>query len=287
MRRLIVIPIVLIALLAGAMVWSGGGTSQHVDFKFINRGDILTLDPNQMSYLQDIRMAYALWEGLYTYDPQTLKPIPGVASRVEISPDKRVYTFHLRPEARWSNGDPVVAHDFVFAWKRMLDEPGDYTYLHYYIKGAEAYFEAAAKGEHPSYKTVGVEALDPHTLRVTLNNPVSFFLDLVAFPPFLPLHEKSMEPFAEHDPRTGDITGYKQQFTRPPHLVTNGPFVLKRWDFKRRLILQKNPCYWDAAHVKSNSLEMVVVEDPLTQLMLYESGQVQWLADVPSEVAPN
>ncbi|HEX8525027.1 MAG TPA: peptide ABC transporter substrate-binding protein [Tepidisphaeraceae bacterium] len=285
MGRLLVIPLALIVMLTGALAWSGGGASQRVDFRFINRGDIITLDPNQMSYVQDIRMAYAMWEGLYTYDSRTYMPVPGTASGCDISADKRVYTFHLRHEARWSNGDPVTAGDFVFAWKRMLDEPGDYTYLHYYIKGAEKYVEDAAAHRPVEFKTVGVEALDPHTLRVTLNDPVTFFLDLMAFSPFLPLHAKSMEPFKEVDARTGKVT-YSQHFTRPPHVVCNGPFVLKKWDFKRRLVLEKNAHYWDMAHVKSDSMEMVVCDDRLSQLMMFDSGAVDWLAEVSSDVVP-
>src|SRR5687768_11570242 len=139
MLRLLIIPLALLVLLAGAMAWSGSATQGRSDFVFINRGDIITLDPNQMSYLQDMRMAYAMWEGLYTYEPMTLEPIPGCASSADVSPDKRVYTFHLRPEAKWSNGDPLTTADFVFAWRRMLESPGEYTYLFYYIKGAEEY----------------------------------------------------------------------------------------------------------------------------------------------------
>src|SRR6185369_16193151 len=104
-----------------------------------NRGDINTLDLNQMSYLQDFRMAYAMWEGLFMYHPQTLEPNPGCASSVDVTPDKRSYTFHIRPQAKWSDGTPVTAKDFVFAWRRMLESPAEYTYLHYYIKGAEKY----------------------------------------------------------------------------------------------------------------------------------------------------
>src|SRR4051812_25596014 len=107
MLRLLSIPAALILLLAGAIAWSGLGTQPRGEFRFINRGDVITLDPNQMSWLQDIRMAYAMWEGLYTYDPYDLTPIPGVAQSVDISPDKKIYTFHLRRDARWSNGDPV------------------------------------------------------------------------------------------------------------------------------------------------------------------------------------
>lgn len=295
MLRLLAIPLGLLILLAGAMAWSGSTTEKRADFVFINRGDIITLDPNQMSYLQDIRMAYAMWEGLYTYEPMTLEPIPGAARSVDVSPDKRTYTFRLRPDARWSNGDPVTAHDFQFAWRRMLESPGEYSYLLFYIQGAEAYMTEYAKGPAAGaaaaggaaggadFNTVGIEAPDPHTLKVTLNDPVAFFLDLVAFPTFLPLHKPSMEKFAQRNTTTGRVT-YDQKFTRPPDLVTNGPFVLRRWEFKRRLLLERNPHYWDAGNVRSNTIEMVVVEDPLTQLLRYESGTVDWVASVPTEI---
>lgn len=285
MLRLLIIPLALLVLLAGAMAWSGSATAGRADFVFINRGDIVTLDPNQMSYLQDIRMAHAMWEGLYTYDPETLEPIPGCASEADVSADKRIYTFHLRPDAKWSNGDPVTSGDFVFAWRRMLESPGEYTYLLYYIKGAEQYVADIAAGKPDAdFETVGVEALDAKTLRVTLNDPVAFFFDLCAFPTFLPLHKPSMEKFARVDEKTGRTT-YDGQFTRPPHIVSNGPYVLKSWDFKRRLLLEKNPHYWDADNVKCDSIEMAVVEDALTQLLRYESGSVDWVASVPTEIA--
>jgi oligopeptide transport system substrate-binding protein len=290
MARLLIIPGALLVLLAGAMVWSGGAAEKPADFTFINRGDIITLDPNQRSYLQDIRMALAMWEGLYTYDAQTLEPIPGCASGADVNANKTEYTFHIRPDAKWSNGDPVTTADFVFAWRRMLESPGEYTYLFFYINNAEQYvkdYQAFLRGERsaaPDFSKVGIEPIDQRTLRVRLHDPVTFFLDLAAFAPFLPLHQASMKKFEEVDSRTGHVT-YDQKFTRPPSVVTNGPFKLTAWDFKRRLRLEANPYYWDRAHVRSKSIEMVVVEDPLTQLMRYDSGSVQWLAEVPSEIA--
>src|ERR1700735_3185998 len=92
-----------------------------------------------MAYNIDIRMGYALWEGLFTPHPVTLDAIPGCAFPIEVNADKTVYTFHIRPEAKWSNGDDLVAQDFVFAWRRMLESVGDYSYLLYYIKGAKDY----------------------------------------------------------------------------------------------------------------------------------------------------
>jgi oligopeptide transport system substrate-binding protein len=198
MARLLLIPLALLGLLTAVMLWSGGTREQRADFAFINRGDNKTLDPNNMSWMQDIRLAYALWEGLYSLDPMTLQPILGSAASVDLSPDKRVYTFHLRPDARWSNGDPLLVRDFRFEFQRMLESPGEYTYLHHYIQGAEKYESDYAeylkkKGERqpttqPDFSTVGEKEIDQRTFRVTLNNPVPFFPALCAFPPFFPLH---------------------------------------------------------------------------------------------------
>src|ERR1700734_3083976 len=114
MVRLLLIPAALFILLAAVILWSGDTREKRADFAFINRGYNKTLDLNNMSWMQDIRLAYALWEGLYALDPATLQPILGSASSVDLSPDKRVYTFHIRAAARWSNGDPLLARDFLF-----------------------------------------------------------------------------------------------------------------------------------------------------------------------------
>ena len=289
MGRLLSILAVLVVLCVGALLWSGGGVEKRADFTFINRGDIHTLDLNQMSYLQDFRVTYAIREGLYTYDPKTIQPIPAIAYKHDLSPDQKVWTFHLRPEARWSNGDPVTAHDFIFSWAWMLKEPGEYTSLFYYVKNAKPFQDAwIESGKDRSRKAmplseVGFAALDDHTLRVTLSNPVPFFLDLLAFPPFYPRHEKSMEPFKQ--PQAHGRFTYSTNYTRPPHVVTNGPFVLTKWEFKRRLRMDKNPHYWDKANVVSDSIEMVVNEQELSQFLQYETGAVDWLSTVPAEQA--
>ena len=288
MLRLLVIPLALLALLAGAMLWSGaaGREEAPADFVFVNRGETGTLDPRGMSWLQDIRVAYALWEGLYTLDPQTLDSVPGCSTRAEISPDGTVYTFHIRPDARWSNGDPVTAADFVFAWRRMLREPGDYTYLLHYIKGAAAYEKAFADKKPADFGAVGVEAVDAKTLRVTLEYPVEFFLDLVAFPPFFPMHEKSMEPFL--DPDSGS---YRKEFTHPPFLVGNGPYRLDKWEFKVRIRMVASDYYWNKPAVKSKVVDMLSFADAQTAFLKYETdppgrpGSVDWLAEVPNDIA--
>src|SRR3954453_17882386 len=118
MLRLFLIPIGLLVLVVGAIAWSGGGTEPRADFAFINRGDIYTLDLNQMQYMQDFRLTYAIREGLYGLDSKTFRPTPAGAVSYDQSPDKKVWTFHLRKEATWSNGTPVTARDYQFSWRR-------------------------------------------------------------------------------------------------------------------------------------------------------------------------
>jgi oligopeptide transport system substrate-binding protein len=294
MARLLLIPSALIGLLVAVMIWSGSASDQRADFAFINRGDNKSLDPNNMSWMQDIRLAYALWEGLYALDPTTLQPILGSAASVDLSPDKRIYTFHIRSDARWSNGEALLARDFLFEFRRMLETPGEYTYLHHYIQGAQAYEAAysdylkAKSAGHaataPDFSTVGEQALDERTLRITLTHPVPFFPSLCAFPPFFPMHEPSMRKFADIDTNTGQTT-YRAEFTRPPNLVTNGPYRMADWTFKRRVRLIANDFYWDHANVKSRVIDQVYDEEPLAAFRLYEQGDVDWLADVDPEIA--
>jgi oligopeptide transport system substrate-binding protein len=294
MGRLLIILLVLVGLLAGALAWSNSGREARADFSFINRGDNKCLDPNDMSWMQDIRLAYALWEGLYALDPVTLKPILGAAESVETSADKRVWTFHIRPSARWSNGEPLRAQDFLFEWRRMLETPGEYTYLHHYIEGAEAYEDAYADfvaavadgktATRPDFSTVGEKVLDDRTIQVTLKHPVPFFPSLCAFPPFFPMYEPAMRAFGTTNAQTGQTT-YDLAFTRPPNLVTNGPYRMAEWTFKRRVRLIASDFYWDRANVKSRVIDQVYDDEPLAAFRLYEQGDVDWLADVDPEIA--
>ena len=296
MLRLSIIPLALLALLAGAMAWSSRGQGRPADFTFVNRGDNKTLDLGVMSWNMDIRIAYALWEGLFTPDPVTFKPIPGVADRMEASPDKRVFTFHLREGARWSDGHDVTTADFVFGWRRMLEQPGEYTYLFEYIRGAKEYelaydgwkkaIGAGAKSPPaPDFSTVGIEALGPRVLRVSLKNPVPFFTSLCAFPSFFPQDRRCMQPFAQMDPTGTYVASYDQAFTRPPHLVSNGPYRLAEWSFKRRIRMVANNYYWNRANVKSRVIDQLSADDQLAAFRLYESGHADWLPEVDADLS--
>ncbi|HEY0009006.1 MAG TPA: peptide ABC transporter substrate-binding protein, partial [Tepidisphaeraceae bacterium] len=252
--------------------------------RFINRGDIFTLDLNQMSYLQDFRVTYAIREGLYAPAGPEFTPIPAGALRCDLSEDKRVYTFHLRPDARWSNGDPVTAWDYLFSWRRMLEEPGEYTFFLYAVENAEAYQKAYQADKPISFEAVGAKAIDDHTLRVTLDRPIAYFLDLVAFPALYPRHSESMKPFLRAT--ASGKTYYTNEYTRPPHVVTNGPFKLTKWEFKRVLRMERNPHYWDAANVKLDAIENIVNDNVLSQFLQYEAGAADWISEVPPDLAP-
>ena len=280
----------------------------RAEFVFVNRGTIKTLDPAAMSWMQDIRLALTIWEGLTTYDPQTTKPIPGAARQPEISDDRLTYTFRLRPEARWSNGDAVTAHDFACAWRRAV-EPGtaaDYAFMFNHIDGVEAYCawrnaeierlgalrgaeQRAARDAHLAEAdrrwadTVGLKVLGPRTLRVRLRQPVAYFLDLCAFSIFLPVHHASIQRFRTVSPE--GLIYYDQQWTKPVNTHHNGPFAMTAWTFKRSIRLKRNPHYWDRANVRLATAEMLSVPDANTAWLMYEAGTVDWLSDLSMDYA--
>lgn len=253
-------------------------------FRFVNRGEVKTLDPNRMSWMQDIRVGYGLWEGLYALDPATLEAVPGAAEKIDLSPDQTTYTFTMRSNGKWSNGEAVTSGDFVFAWRRMLEQPGDYTYLLHYIVGAAEY-EAAYRADPASadFAKVGIKAPSPGQLIVTLKHPVGFWPDICAFPPTWPLHQKSMQPFREE--AAGGRVSYKGEFTRAGNLVSNGPYRLARWEPKQGIRLEANAYYWNRAAVKMPAVEVLPSEDPQAGFLKYNAGQAHWLAEVLGHVA--
>jgi len=288
MRRILLLPtLFLLALGALCFLLSAGpftrrgAASRPIVVGILD--DIKTLDVAKMSWANDIRAAMALYEGLTMYDTRDkLQPIPAAAASWEISADRKTYTFHLRPDGRWSNGDPVTADDFLFAWKRALTPAtgADYIGLFKSIRGAEEYTAALEKKAPPGPDLLGFKKLDGLTLQVQLRAPCAYFLDLLAMPVYFPLHEKSMRPFL-----LKDATGYDEAFTQPPHLVSNGPFQLTEWRVKRDLAFKPNPFYWDQAGVKCPALRIESVSDSRAALMKFESGELDYLTFMPQDFA--
>jgi oligopeptide transport system substrate-binding protein len=274
--------------LAGVLVWlAGGPRAQRADFVFAAT-EPRTVDPHRVSWLFEIQLAAAMFEGLTRLNDQTFQPEPAVAASWDTSADGRTWTFHLRPAARWSNGDPVTAEDFRFGWLRVLEPrtESQYAALLFTIAGAEAYYRARLDddpGNDSPADTVGVAAPDPATLVVQLAGPCPYFLDLTSFVTFAPAHRPTLERWAYRDGRVARDT--QHLWTRPEHIVTNGPFVLARWTFKEALLLRRNPHYWDAASIGMETIEAYIVVDPNAALIAYQTGRVDLVRGLERTVA--
>ncbi|WP_461518173.1 peptide ABC transporter substrate-binding protein [Porticoccus sp.] len=268
----------LIILLC-SLLWACSGGESNVTIG--NREGILhlgngtdpqELDPHIVTGVPEHHILTALLEGLVLKDPGTLEPIPGVAERWDISDDGKHYRFYLRHDARWSNGDPVTANDFAWSWWRALQPAlgNQYAYMLFAIKNAEAYY----KGEVKDFERVGIKVVDDHTLEVALTNPTPYFLQLLDHYSFFPVHRATIEKFGKADERGS-------QWTRPGNFVGNGPYSLSEWRLFKRVIVSKNPYYWDADKVTINAIHFHPTENVTTEERMFRSGQLHRTASIP------
>ena len=265
------------------------------EFRWSDGGLPKVFDPARAAAPPDTDAVRALYEGLTEYESGTLRPAPAVASRWEAAEGGRRWTFHLREGARWTNGDPVTAQDFVRSWQRTLrlGERAPHAQLLSNIEGAEFEDEAAAakrpnagetqaKGsgakQPPRPKTFGVIALDARTLRVTLNRPDMNFPALVAHPVFRPVHELSPEVvlpnLLEGQKQNGGVSG--------PGIVTNGAFSLARLAGDS-VELARAESYWDAASVQLERVRFVDSKDTESALAAYRAGEVDVVSNAAVE----
>ncbi|MFF2909691.1 peptide ABC transporter substrate-binding protein [Paenibacillus sp. NPDC057934] len=233
--------------------------------------DVPTFDPGQAQDSQANVALKLMYEGLVRIDKDG-KEGPGVAEKWDVSPDGLVYTFHLR-DSQWSNGDPVTANDFVFAWKRVLDPATvpapPYAQQLYYLKNAEQF----NKGEIKDFSQVGVKAVDEHTLEVTLNNPTAYFLNLMSFYTYFPVH-KSVE-------------GNEKWATDPKTMITNGPFNLSSWITGQSVEYTKNDKYWDKDEVKLNKITATIVNEASTEVLSYKNGEIDRSGAPNGDIPPD
>ncbi len=236
---------------------------QRADLVFLNGAEPETLDPALITGQPEGRLASSLFEGLTRYNSAGL-PEPGVAESWTVSPDGSTYTFQLRAQARWSNGDPVTAQDFVASWQRTLapETASQYAYQLHYIKNGKAYNE----GKLTDFTQVGVKASGSQTLVVTLENPTPFFLDLCAFTTLLPVHLPTIE-------RYGD------DWIKPGRLVGNGAYTLAEWRLNDRIRLHRNPHYWDTDNVAMATVDIIPVSKANTAFNFYESDLADLMMD--------
>lgn len=238
-----------------------------------NQNEPATLDPHIVEAYTDMRVIVALFEGLTAFDEKTGQPVPAAAERWEVSPDGLTYTFHLRKDGRWSNGDPVTARDFEYSIRRALSPAlgSPYTYVLWPIKNAEAF----NGGKLSDFAQVGVSAVDDSTLRLVLTRPTPYLPALAALPAWMPVHRATIEQNGRADDRAN-------LWTRPGKLVGNGAFVLSEWTSNARIVVTKNPHFWDAAR---NQLERVIffpIEKADVEELNFRAGQLHVTAAVPA-----
>ncbi len=234
----------------------------RADLVLINGAEPETLDPAAITGQPEGRVAYTLFEGLTAFD-EWGKPQPGVAESWTISDDGKTYTFQLRENAKWSNGEPVTAHDFVASWQRTLDPAtaSGYAYQLHPIRNARAFNE----GELKDFSEVGVRATDDRVLIVELENPTPYFLDLCAFVTLLPVHVKSL---------TDDGS-----WMRPGKLIGNGAFTLEKWRVNDRIRLRRNPHYWDRDRVGMETVDILPLGNATAAFNLYHTGGADVILD--------
>jgi oligopeptide transport system substrate-binding protein len=269
----------MILLLAACGGDSGGETRVEVGnregvFHFGNHSEPQGLDPHIVTGVPEHHILTALFEGLVTKNPETLEPEPGVAESWDISEDGMTYTFHLRNNAKWSNGDPVTAEDFRWSWQRAISPllGSEYSYMFYPIENAEAF----NLGNEPDFSKVGVSVLDDYTIQVKLNSPTPYFLQLLDHYSMFPVHRATVEKF-------GSATDRLSQWAREGNIVTNGAFALTEWQINSHLRVEKSPLYWDADKVKLNAIVFYPTENLVTEERMFRDGQLHRTEEIPLE----
>lgn len=275
------IVLLLCLVLAGGVVLAGcgkdegdkDGTAQVFRMNLFSEPP--SLDPAASQDNNSFTVLGAAFEGLTRLD-ENAQVQPGTAESWTISDDGKTYTFKIRENAKWSNGDPVKAGDFEFAWKRVLDPnaevPAPYAYQLYYLKNAAAYNNGDVSADE-----VGVKALDDRTLEVQLENPTAYFLKLTAFFTYYPVHQASVENNPAWAAEANTI-------------ISNGPFVIKEWKHNESIKLVKNDQYHAKNEIKLDEVQMVMIEDASTELNMFEIGDLDWagrpLGQIPTDLIP-
>lgn len=237
-----------------------------------NPAEPSSLDPHLVSAATEYDLVVAFFEGLCVTDERTARPEPAAAERWETSADGLVWTFHLRADARWSDGSPVTAHDFVSAWRRALAPAlaAGNAYLLYPLRNAEAINAGRAPAD-----ALGATAVDDRTLRLTLERPTPHLAALTTLPVWFPVNLRALAAHGAPDRRTTD-------WTRPGRLVGNGAFVLEEWTPNARLRARKNPHYWDAARVRLDRIAWLTTDSPDADERNFRAGQVHLTAGLPT-----
>ena len=229
-----------------------------------------TIDPSLNAQIYGVIYISHVFEGLTVRDRNN-KIVPGVAEDWEISPDGKTYTFYLRTNSTWSDGKPVVAEDFVYSWQRQVDPKvaSEYSYQHEPVKNAMA----ITRGEMP-VDSLGVKALDDHTLVVELEAPTAYFLEVAAFPTFAPLRKDIIEQY-------GDSWTLK-----PETYIGNGPYIMSERNIDENIIMVKNPNYWNADSIVAEKITFVFMQNGAAAVAGIKDGSLHMAYEPPQQDIP-
>ena len=238
------------------------------------------IDPHIVTGVPEHHILISLCEGLTIPNPNPNDMngyMAGTAESWSISDDGKEYIFNINKNAKWSNGEPVTADDFVWSWKRILTASlgSQYPDMLYYLEGAYEYHN----GLTDDFDKVGVKAIDQKTLKVNLKNPTPFFLGLLSHYSTWPVHKNTVLKFGDIDDRNGE-------WTRPGNFVCNGPFQLKSWELNNKIIVEKNPHYYDSSIVRLNEIHYYPVSNVMTEDRMFRAGQLHLTSTLPSQKCP-
>ncbi|HFQ8925507.1 TPA: oligopeptide ABC transporter substrate-binding protein OppA [Citrobacter freundii] len=254
---------ILTALVAGnvataAVVPAGVQLADKQTLVRNNGSEVQSLDPHKIEGVPESNINRDLFEGLLISDVDG-KPSPGVAEKWE-NKDFKVWTFHLRKDAKWSDGTPVTAQDFVYSWQRLANPNTASPYASYLQYGHIVNIDDIIAGKKP-ITDLGVKALDDHTFEVTLSEPVPYFYKLLVHSSVSPVPRAAVEKFGE-------------KWTQPANIITNGAYKLKDWVVNERIVLERNTNYWDNAKTVINQVTYLPISSEVTDVNRYRSGEI-------------
>jgi len=259
------------ALALSAILLTGtaldSGRAEAAEMVVYNGGDVTSLDPHKLSGDWEDRVAGDIYEGLMTEDPKA-RPVAGQAESYEISDDGLTYTFHLREDARWSDGEPVTAEDFVYAFQRLQDPKtaAQYAYLQYPIKNAEA----INTGKIEDLSQLGVKAIDDKTLEITLERPTPYFLGALTHYTAYPVPKHLIETNPDDWVQIGTI-------------VTNGPYKPVEWVPGSHVLTAKNEEWYGVDDLQIDGVRFLSMEDNSAGFKRYRAGEIDWMTDFPKD----
>jgi oligopeptide transport system substrate-binding protein len=271
MHKKLIASVIAAVVLCVALTGCGwfGGKQGGKYLRYALGAEPETLDPRKSTSIAASTVQAQIFEGLTAVDAAN-NPVAAAAQRWEVSPDGLKYVFFLRPDARWSNGEPVTAHDYEYAWKSTLSPElaSSYAYQLFYLKNGEACNTGKIAADE-----VGVRAAGDYVLEVTLERPTPYFLSLVAFHTYYPVNKKI-------------VAANEKWAANAKTLIGNGPFKVVKWVHDNKLEFAKNEYYWDAGKLRMDKLDFVLVDSAATVLTLFENGQVDMVENVPVTEIP-